>query len=99
MTVGLGLLTAFSLSMKSAYSRALFNVLHYGPIELGTDSMMLFGLSLLPFFINYQLTIGYTGLELFYGITGSMLSCSANILLTNASVRGMGGPVSALVHF
>ena len=34
--------------------------------------------------------------ELIIGFSGSSISCIGNIILTNAIVKGLGGPVSAL---
>lgn len=89
-------MTALFVSLMSIMSRFWYVRHNYNPKRLATDSMMLFGVSLLGFFIYYEITVGYTWIELIYGAVGSAISCFANIILTDAIVRGLGGPAGAL---
>ncbi|CDW91072.1 UNKNOWN [Stylonychia lemnae] len=98
IVVLLGVFVALLFTSKAFISKIYHERHNYQAINLCIDAIFLQSLILLPFFINYQVTVGYKPFELVYGFAGSTLCIIGNILLYNGVSKGIGGPKVALSH-
>ena len=97
IAIAFGLLSPFLISIFISVSRYWSQTFNYRSIDFTVDTFMLMGFIEVPFFVWYQLGVGYSLRAIVCGLGASFGQIMGTCLMIYSATYGLAGPSSAMV--